>query len=305
MTLEMQRIEEESNRIFIEAYGLQDEVTPDVPLSEITLSCNPHYRYRGDKTEEELEGLLLADTMKELISYAIGCIMGRYSLDQPGLVYAHNGNIDFDLTKYQTLPADEDGIIPIMDMDWFPDDVTNRFSEFLEVAWSDEALDENLKFVADSLSPRVGEMPSDSIRRYLSTTFFKDHLQTYKRRPIYWLFSSGKERAFQCLVYLHRYNEGTLSRMRNEYVTPLFGKMNARIDFLRHDIEAASSASLRNKLQKQLDNLKKKLAELTAFDDELRHYADKRIKLDLDDGVKVNYGKFGRLLAEVKAVTGE
>jgi type II restriction/modification system DNA methylase subunit YeeA len=232
-------------------------------------------------------------------------MMGRYSLDQPGLIYAHSGNIDFDPSKYQTFPANPDGIIPITDMEWFSDDTANRIAQFMKIVWPVGTLDENLKFLAASLSLKAAEMPRDTIRRYLNNGFYKDHLQTYKRRPIYWLFSSGRERAFQCLVYLHRYNEGTLSRMRNEYVTPLFGKMNARIDFLKHDIDNASSTSIGNKLRKQQDILKRKLAELTAFDDELRHFADKRIKLDLDDGVKVNYGKFGNLLAEVKSVTGE
>jgi type II restriction/modification system DNA methylase subunit YeeA len=129
-------------------------------------------------------------------------------------------------------------------------------------------------------------------------------LQTYKKRPIYWLFSSGKQRAFECLVYLHRYNEAALSRMRNEYVTPLQGKFSARAEYLSNEIDAATSTSARTKLQKQLDILKKKQVELAAFDDMLRHYADKRIALDLDDGVKVNYGKFGNLLVEVKAITG-
>lgn len=165
-------------------------------------------------------------------------------------------------------------------------------------------MEENLKFIADSLSPKIGETSRDTIRRYISTQFFKDHMQTYKKRPIYWLFSSGKQRAFECLVYLHRYNESTLSRMRNEYVTPLQGKLAARADFLANEIEAAATTSARNKLQKQLDTLKKKRIELAAFDDLLRHYADQRIALDLDDGVKVNYGKFGNLLAEVKAITG-
>jgi hypothetical protein len=305
MTLEMQRFEEENNRTFIEIYGLQEDLTPEVPLSEITLTCNPHHRYGGNKGTEEQEILLLADTVKELISYAIGCMMGRYSLDQPGLIYAHSGNIDFDPSKYQTFPANPDGIIPITDMEWFSDDTANRIAQFMKIVWPVGTLDENLKFLAASLSLKAAEMPRDTIRRYLNNGFYKDHLQTYKRRPIYWLFSSGRERAFQCLVYLHRYNEGTLSRMRNEYVTPLFGKMNARIDFLKHDIDNASSTSIGNKLRKQQDILKRKLAELTAFDDELRHFADKRIKLDLDDGVKVNYGKFGNLLAEVKSVTGE
>jgi len=304
---EMQHLEEENNRLFIEAYGLQDELTPEVPLSEITLTCNPYYRYGGNKTEDELEALQRTDTMKELISYAIGCMMGRYSLDEPGLIYAHSGNEGFDPSKYKTFPADDDGIIPVMDMDWFADDTTNRFVEFLKVAWSPETLDENLKFIADSLKPKRNEDPKDTIRRYLSTSFFKDHIsmRMYKKRPIYWLFSSGKQKAFECLVYLHRYNETALSRMRSSYVTPLQGNIRARIEFLQHEKDAATSASDQRKIQKELETLKKKQAELSKFDDELRHYADMRISLDLDDGVKVNYGKFGGLLAEVKAITGE
>ncbi len=305
-TQEMKRLEEENNRIFIEAYGLQDELSPDVPLEEITLTCNPYYRYGGNKSEEELEALLRADTMKELISYAIGCMMGRYSLDEPGLIYAHSGNEGFDPSRYQTFPADEDGIIPVMDDDWFADDATNRFVEFIKVAWPPEALDENLKFVANSLGPKKSEEPIDTIRRYISDKFFKDHhLKVYKKLPIYWLFSSGKHKAFQCLVYLHRYNESTLSRMRAMYVTPLQGKYKARIEYLEKERDSAGSSSVRNKMQNELDIMRKKQEELRAFDEQLRHYADQRISLDLDDGVKVNYGKFGNLLAEVKAVTGK
>jgi len=281
------KLETENNDIFINTYGLQNELTPEVTEDQITLA-------RVDREAD----------MKRLISYAMGCMMGRYSLDQPGLVYANAGNEGFDLSRYESFAADDDGIVPVMDMDWFPDDAASRFEEFLKVAWSPETLEENLTFVADSLSPKSGETPRDTIRRYISTQFFKDHMQTYKKRPIYWLFSSGKQRAFECLVYLHRYNEATLSRMRNEYVTPLQGKFSARADFLTHEIDAAATTSSRNKLQKQLDGLKKKQAELAAFDDLLRHYADQRIQLDLDDGVKVNYGKFGNLLAEVKTITG-
>ncbi|OQY59124.1 MAG: hypothetical protein B6245_08240 [Desulfobacteraceae bacterium 4572_88] len=303
--LEMQRLEQENNRIFIEAYGLEEELTPEVPLKEITLTCNPHYRYGGNKSEEELETLLQTDTIKELISYAIGCMMGRYSLDHPGLIYAHSGNIDFDPSKYKTFPADDDGIIPIMDQEWFPDDATKRFLEFLKAAWTPETLEENLKFVADSLKPKTNESPVDTIRRYISTGFFKDHLRTYKKRPIYWLFSSGKQKAFQCLVYLHRYKESTLSRMRSAYVTPLQGHLTARIEFLQNEKDSAKTASARRKVQKTIERIRKKQAELRQFDDELRHYADMKISLDLDDGVKVNYGKFGSLLAESKAVTGK
>jgi type II restriction/modification system DNA methylase subunit YeeA len=301
----MQRLETKNNQIFIKAYGLQDEMTPEVPLSEITLTCNPHYRYKGDKTQEELEKLQRTDTIKELISYAVGCMMGRYSLDHPGLIYAHSGGVGFDPAKYQTFPADDDGIIPLLDDEWFDDDATNRFAEFLKVAWTPETLEENLKFVADSLNAKNNESPVGAIRRYLSVSFFKDHLKTYKKRPIYWLFSSGRQKAFQCLVYLHRYNESTLSRMRGLYVTPLQGKFNARIESLQNEKDADSTASVQRKIQKEIELIKKKHEELRKFDDALRHYTDMKISIDLDDGVKVNYGKFGDLLAEKKAVTGK
>jgi hypothetical protein len=283
----MKQLEEENNRLFIEAYGLQDELSPEVPEDQITLYC--------PNREEDI---------KRLISYAIGCMMGRYSLDKPGLIYAHSGNKGFDPSQYQTFPADEDGIIPMMETDWFSDDASNRLVEFISVTWPKEHLEENLTFTADSLGPSRNEQPRDTIRRYLATGFYKHHLSTYKRRPIYWLFSSGKQRAFQCLVYLHRYHEGTLSRMRTEYVIPLQGKMASRLDQLSNDIAAASSTSHRKRLQKEQDTLRKQHTELQAFDEQLRHSADRRISLDLDDGVKVNYGKFGDLLAEAKAVIG-
>ncbi len=305
MTLEMQRLEEENNRIFIDAYGLQDELTPDVPLEEITLTCNPRYRYSGKKSDEELEALLLADTLKELISYAVGCMMGRYSLDEAGLVYAESQNQGFDHSKYKTFPADDDGIVPIMDMDWFEDDAAKRFVEFIKTAWTQEKLNENLKFIADILNPKSNESPENIIRQYFSSSFFKDHLRTYKKRPIYWLFSSGKQKAFEALVYLHRYNESTLARMRANYVTPLQGNINARIEFMEHEKNSSAAASSQRKIQKEIDTLKKKQLELKAFDDELRHFADMKISLDLDDGVKVNYSRFGNLVAEKKAVAGD
>jgi type II restriction/modification system DNA methylase subunit YeeA len=231
-------------------------------------------------------------------------MMGRYSLDEAGLIYAHSGNQNFDRSKYQMFPADEDGIIPLTESNWFADDGSSRFEKFLATAWPAEHLEENLKFVAESLGSRKGESPRDTIRRYFAADFFKHHLSMYKRRPIYWLFSSGKQRAFQALVYLHRYNEGTLARMRTEYVIPLQGKITARIEQLAGDIASATSSAFRSKLTKERDSLIKQQAELQTFDEKLRHYADLRISLDLDDGVKANYGKFGDLLAEVKAVTG-
>ena len=229
--------------------------------------------------------------------------MGRYSLDEPGLIYAHAGNVGFEATRYKTFPADPDGIVPLTEELWFEDDAANRVREFLLAVWGSETLDENMAWLAESLGQKGNETPDETIRRYLSSSFFKDHLQTYKRRPIYWLFSSGKQGAFQALVYLHRYNESTLARMRAEYVVPLTGKIQSRIEMLEKDAESASTAA-RNKLDKEIEKLRKKHVELLAYDEKLRHYADMRIQIDLDDGVKVNYGKFGDLLAEVKAVTG-
>lgn len=314
-TLEMQRLEEENNRLFIDAYGLQDELTPEVPLAEITLTCNPHYRYGGNLSDEEREARLQSDTIAELVSYAIGCMMGRYSLDREGLVYAHAGNVGFnDLVAegaYQRFAADGDGILPLTSEHWFEDDIAARIEEFVRTVWGADTLEENLQFIADSLClyaikppKKGGETSRETIRRYLSTQFFKDHLKTYKKRPIYWLFSSGKEKAFECLVYLHRYNEATLPRMRTEYVTPLLGQMASRIERLRLQKSDASTAEAK-RLDKQIDGLTKQLAELRAFDDQLKHHADMKITLDLDDGVKVNYGKFGTLLSDVKAITGD
>ena len=208
---EMKRLEEENNRLFIDAYGLADELTPDVPLSQITLTVNPAYRYGQKVSEEEQWTRFRQDTMEELVSYAIGCMMGRYSLDAPGLIYAHSGNAGFDPSRYPTFPADDDGIVPLTDTEWFDDDACNRVIEFISKAWPAEHLEANLTFLAENLSPKKNESSRDTIRRYINDKFFKDHLQTYKKRPIYWLFSSGKQKAFQCLVYLHRYNEGTLS----------------------------------------------------------------------------------------------
>jgi len=296
----IKELEEQNNRFFINAYGLQDELSPEVPDEQITL-------YRPDRAED----------VKRLLSYIVGCAMGRYSLDKPGLIYAHGGNADFDeiyrgvdTPRSPTFAADADGIIPLSEIDWgIADDAINRVVEFIGIVWPKENLEANLRFLADSLaasgvSHRPGSPARDTIRRYLATGFYKDHLRWYKRRPIYWLFSSGKERAFQALVYLHRYHDGTLARMRTEYVIPLQSKVVARIDQLDGDIAQAASTAHRRKLQKEQDDLKKHRTELIAYDEKLRHAADQRITLDLDDGVKVNYAKFSDLLAEVKAVCG-
>ena len=212
-------LESRINALFIEAYGLQDELTSDADDDQITL-------YRPDRLED----------IKRLLSYAIGCMMGRYSLDKPGLIYAHSGNAGFDPSQYKTFPADDDGIIPLLETDWgFRDDAANRIVEFIGVAWPKEHLEENLKFIADSLGPNQRRATPRHDPPLPGHGVLQGPPAMYKRRPIYWLFSSGKQRAFQCLVYLHRYHEGTLARMRTEYVIPLQGKIAARIEQLEGD----------------------------------------------------------------------
>ena len=234
--------------------------------------------------------------MKELVSYAIGCMMGRYSLDAPGLIYAHSSGAGFDPRRYTAFPADRDGIVPLTDSDWFEDDAAHRLIEFISVAWDVTHLEYNLAFLASNLSPKKNESSRETLRRYLCDRFFKDHLQTYKKRPIYWLFSSGRQKAFRCLVYLHRYNEGTLARMRTEYVIPLQGMVASRVRRLEGDIVAAALTAHRKRLEKERARLVKQQSELREFDEKLRHYADQRISLDLDDGVKVELRQVRRFI---------
>lgn len=284
---ELVALEKANNKHYIEFYGLQKELSCDVAIDQIMFARAE----RGKDTQS-------------LVSYAIGCMMGRYSLDESGLIFANSRGVGFNSDRYSLFPADIDGIIPVTDEPWFEDDASERVREFVKVVWGDNTLVENMEWLADSLGRKSGESAEEAVRGYLSASFFKDHLKTYKKRPIYWLFSSGKQKAFECLVYLHRYNEGTLSRMRMEYVVPLQSRMQARIDKLADDINSATSSVQQNALQKRKDKLTKQLEELRRFDENLRPYADQRITLDLDDGVKVNYGKFGDLLADVKVITG-
>jgi hypothetical protein len=283
----MLHVENELNRMFVDAYRVGDTISTNVLESDITL------------LEENRE-----KDAKRLVSYAIGCMMGRYSLNEPGLVYAGQGNKDFHADRYATFPADADGILPVTDEMWFVDAAASRMREFLLAIWGSGSLEENMCWLAESLGIKTGETVDESIRRYIADKFFKDHLQIYKKRPIYWLFSSGKQGAFQALVYLHRYNEGTLSRMRSEYVLPLSAKFMGRLEMLGEDFAKEAAAAGRTKIQKQIEALRKKQSELLAFDEKLRHFADKRISIDLDDGVKANYAKFGDLVAESKAITG-
>jgi hypothetical protein len=274
---ELKRLEEENNRYWIDAYGLQDELTPDVPDEQITIR-------RADLTRD----------VKSLISYAVGCMMGRYSLSQPGLQFA-GGTFDPSAFGGDFLP-DSDGILPITDEAYFEDDIVTRFVDFLRAAYGPEHLEENLTFVADALTRKGNESATARIRRYFVSEFVSDHLQTYKKRPIYWLFTSGKGRAFGALVYLHRYTPDTLSYLRNNYVLPLQSKLEAEIRSTDRALEIAGSGSAAKAAQKTLLKLREQVAELLAFHDRLLHKADQRIDIDLDDGVAYNYTLFDGLL---------
>ncbi len=317
MTLEMQRLEEENNRIFIEAYGLQDELTPEVPLNEITLTCNPHYRYSNSKNAEELEALLLADTMKEYISYAVGCMFGRYSLDATGLILANQGEGLEDYYRIvsnqlsvisnqeeeefvtdgcqltaDSFPPDADNVIPILDGDWFPDDITERFRKFLRVTFGEEHYEENLKFIEAALGK--------DIRKYFLKDFYNDHLRRYKKRPIYWLFSSPKG-SFNALVYMHRYRPDTVSVVLNGYLREFRIKLLSRKSHLEAvSISASTSPGEKTKALKEIESLRKMIEELESYErDVLYPLATEQIAIDLDDGVKVNYQKFGQALKKI------
>jgi hypothetical protein len=295
MTDEMLKLEEENNRIFIEAYGLEDELTPDVPIEEITLTCNPYYRYGNNKSEAELEVLLLADTMREFISYAVGCMFGRYSLDKPGLVLANQGDT---LQEYlaqvpaPTFMPDADNVIPILDGDWFADDIVERFKEFLRITFGKEHYEENLAFIESAIGK--------DIRKFFLKDFYTDHVKRYKKRPIYWLFTSPRG-TFNALIYMHRYRPDTVSVVLNKYLREFKVKLHARLDQLRR-IEVGSDASKADKARaiKAIDTLRKDLDELDQWErDVIFPLAVKQIEIDLDDGVKVNYPKFGTALKKI------
>lgn len=302
VTLDMQRLEQENNRIFIDAYGLQDELKPEVPLNEITLTCNPHYRYGGDKSDEELEVLLLADTMRELVSYAVGCMLGRYSLDKPGLILANQGETLADYliqVPQPSFPADDDNVIPVLDGDWFADDITLRFRQFLRVAFGDEHYDENLAFIEQALN--VKGKRNYSLRDYFLSEFYADHVKRYKKRPIYWLFSSPKG-SFSALIYMHRYRPDTVSVVL-KYLRDYREKLSTEKDRQASvSINPATSQGDKTRALKEVDRLAKVLAELEDYErDVLYPLATEQKPIDLDDGVKVNYLKFG---AALKKITG-
>jgi type II restriction/modification system DNA methylase subunit YeeA len=307
MTLEMQRLEQENNRIFIEAYGLQDELKPDVPLNEITLTCNPHYRYGSDKTEEELEALLLADTMRDLVSYAVGCMFGRYALDKPSLILANQGETIADYMKQipePSFPADDDNVIPLLDGDWFTDDITERFRQFLRVAFGEEHYEENLKFVEQALN--VKGKREYTLRDYFLGEFYTDHIKRYKKRPIYWLFSSPKG-SFNALIYMHRYRPDTISVVLNDYLREFRTKLTAHKNHLEAvSISASAAQGEKTKALKEIEKINKMIAELEEYEREVLYpLATQQIDIDLDDGVKANYPKFGAALKKIPGLDAQ
>ncbi|COD97983.1 BREX-1 system adenine-specific DNA-methyltransferase PglX [Bacillus cereus] len=264
--------EEEINRIFIDTYSLHDELTPEIDEDTISI--------REINLEREI---------KAFISYAIGCMLGRYSLDQEGLVYAGG---EFDESKYKTFKADANNIIPITDDEYFEDDIVSRFIEFVRVTFSEETLEENLDFIAEALNKKANETSRQCIRRYFLKDFFKDHVKTYQKCPIYWLFDSGKNEGFKALVYMHRYDVGTVAEVRTDYLHTLQRKYEAEI--ARRDVLLESDASTKDKTRakKEKEKLQKQLLECQQYDQVIAHIANQKITIDLDDGVKVNYAKF-------------
>ena len=287
--------EEELNRIFIDIYGLQDELTPEVADKDVTV----HRIFNTkDDVPESMKGSnyvrTLRDEIVSLISYAVGCLFGRYSLDVEGLAYAGG---EWDSSKYQTIIPDADNILPICDDDYFEDDLTGKFVDFVRVVYGEDTLEENLKFIADALGGKG--TPREIIRSYFINDFFADHCKTYQKRPIYWLFDSGKKNGFKALIYLHRYQRDLLARMRTDYVHEQQERYRTQLSHLADALEHASGAD-KVRLTKQQKKLQDQSRELQTYEEKIHHLADQNIELDLDNGVKVNYAKFGDVLAKIK-----
>ena len=293
--------EEELNRIFIDIYGLQDELTPEVEDKDVTVR-------RADLQRE----------IKSLLSYAVGCMFGRYALEREGLVFAGGAFEDAfrreegagasSSKEYRyiqvegqwveaSFPPDPDNIIPICDDDYFDDDITGRFVKWVETVYGSDTLEENLRFIADALEGKGTSR--EVIRRYFLNDFYKDHCKTYQKRPIYWLFDSGKKNGFKALIYLHRYQSDLLARMRTDYVHEQQERYRTQLAHLTENLEHATG-SARVKLTKQQKKLQEQSLEIQKYEEKIHHLADQNIAIDLDDGVKHNYALFGDVLAKIK-----
>ena len=268
--------EEKLNRIFIDIYGLQDELTPEVEDKDVTVR-------KAD----------LGRDIRSFISYAVGCMFGRHSLDADGLVYAGG---EWDNSKYSSFAADKDNIIPICDDEYFEDDIVGLFVEFVKTVYGVDTLDENLKFIADALGGKG--QPKDVIRNYFLNDFYKDHCKIYQKRPIYWLFDSGKKNGFKALIYMHRYQPDTIARIRTDYVHEQQARYRTAIADLEQRMVNASTGE-RVKLNKKLNTLQAQDTEIRIYEEKIHHLADQMISIDLDDGVKKNYAIFDTVLKKL------
>lgn len=296
--------EEELNRIFAEIYNMVGEVPIEVEDKYVSVAKifdteeDIPESYKGNKYVRTKR-----DEITSLISYAVGCMFGRYSLDVGGLVLADQGDTLEDyLAKMPdpnnvTFMPDDDNVIPITDEEYFGDDIVGRFVAFVEAAYGAETLEQNLQFIAEALGGKGS--PRQVIRQYFLKEFFKDHCKTYKKRPIYWLFDSGKKAGFRALIYMHRYQPDLLARVRTEYVHQQQDRYRTQIEFAENELVTAEK-SARVKLDKRIKKLNDQLTEATAFEEKLHHLADQMIEIDLDDGAKVNYAKFQDVLAKIK-----
>lgn len=289
--------EEELNRIFIDIYGLQDELTPEVEDKDVTIR----------KADRERD-------IKSLISYAVGCMLGRYSIDAEGLIYAggdfnekwnftankvrkmekdEEGNIISDLWVHSRFMPDKENIIPITEDEYFEDDIVARFIEFIRTVYGEETLEENLDYIADSIGRKASETARQAIRRYFIKDFYKDHLKVYQKRPIYWMFESGKNNGFKCLVYMHRYNEQTIAKVRTDYLHTLQRKYESEINRLQLVVDSEKySVKERTNAKKKIEKISKQIEECREYDQVVAYLANEQVSIDLDDGVKVNYDKF-------------
>ena len=258
-------------------YGLQNELSSKEEDKDVTV--------RKADLEREI---------RSLISYAVGCMFGRYSLDVEGLAYAGG---EWDASKYRTIIPDKDNIIPICDDDYFDDDITGRFVKWVEAVYGSDTLEENLKFIADALGGKG--TPREVIRSYFLNDFYADHCKTYQKRPIYWLFDSGKKNGFKALIYMHRYQSDLLARMRTDYVHEQQERYRTQLTHLADALEHASGSE-RVKLTKQQKKLQDQSLEIQKYEEKIHHLADQNLSIDLDDGVKHNYALFADVLAKIK-----
>lgn len=296
--------EEELNRIFAKIYNMEGEVPIEVEDKFVSVA---RIFDTADEIPESYKGNKYVRTKRDeitsLISYAVGCMFGRYSLDVDGLVLADQGaTVDDYLSKmsdpaHVTFMPDSDNVLPITDDEYFDDDIVRYFIDFVRTVYGEETLEQNLAFIAEALGGKGTSR--EVIRTYFLKDFFKDHCQTYKKRPIYWLFDSGKKNGFKCLVYMHRYQPDLLARIRTDYVHEQQERYRSQIGYA-NDALASAERGERVRLDKRVKKVNDQLKEIIGYEEKLHHLADQMIKIDLDDGVKVNYAKFQDVLAKIK-----